>query len=264
MNVTEEAATRYQVPNLDRALSVLELLAAHPAGLKLSEITHSTGYPKNSVFRVTMTLRAREYLTRDEQTKRFRLSRKLLAMGHQMLSERPLVPAAVDVMRECRDELKETVLIGTIVSERLIVLEQVLGTHPFKFSIDMGTGINLHASAPGKAILAYLPDKERRSLIARLDLVRYNERTITSKRALEAELKYVRECGFALDRGEELHGIVCVAAPVFNQHGYPVASIWITGPADRVSEDQFGQTGAVVRRHADVVSRRLGYELTVS
>ncbi len=259
MQETDETGTKYSVPNLERALSILELLAAHPGGLKLAEITQRLGYPKNSVFRVTTTLCDRGYLTRDEATKCFRLSRKLLAMGHQVLSERPIVPAAIDVMYECRDALKETVLLGTIVEDGCIVLEQVLGTHPFKFSIDMGARINLHASAPGKAMLAYLPEAEREGLVSRLKLTRFNERTITSKKALATELQYVRECGFALDRGEELHGIVCVAGPVLNQHGYPVASMWITGPADRVPEDLFAQTGTQIRRYADTISARLGY-----
>lgn len=255
-----EISAKYRVPNLERALSVLELLVAHPSGLKLAEITQSLGYPKNSVFRVTMTLCDRGYLVREEKTKRFALSRKLLAMGHQMLSEKPIVPTAIDVMRACRDAVKETVLIGTIVETHCVVLEQVLGTHPFKFSVDAGTHLHLHVSAPGKAMLAHLPEKERDNLISRMKLVRFNERTITSKKALLTELQNVRESGFALDRAEQLHGIVCVAAPIFNRHGYPVAAIWVTGPSDRISEEAFAKTGAIIRDHADTVSSRLGYD----
>ena len=63
--------------------------------------------------------------------------------------------------------------------------------------------------------------KERDDLIARLSLIRFNERTITSQKALKTELQTVRECGFALDRAEQLHGIVCVGAPVFNTAPLP-------------------------------------------
>ena len=251
---------KYQVPNLSRALTILELLAEHPAGLTLADITRSLGFPKNSVFRVSMTLQQRGYLLRDDRTRRFTLSRKLLAMGYQMLCERPIVPTAIDVMRACRDIVKETVLIGTIVETHCIVLEQVLGTHPFKFSVDAGARLPLHVCAPGKAILAHLPERERDELVARLTLTRYNERTITSRRTLLSELQGAREAGFALDRGEQLHGIVCVAAPVFDPHGYPVASIWVTGPSDRVSEDMFPQTGNIIRHHAAMISSRLGYQ----
>ena len=126
------------------------------------ELTQILGYPKNSVFRVTMTLCERGYLNRDDQSKRFMLSRKWLAMGQQTLSDKPIVPTAIDIMRQCRDAARESVLIGTLVDTYCIVLEQVLGTHPFKFSVDLGTRLHLHVSAPGKAMLAYLPEKRTR------------------------------------------------------------------------------------------------------
>ena len=195
MVTADSSAAQYQVPNLGRALTILELLAAQPSGLTLADITRSLGFPKNSVFRVCMTLCERGYLLRDEQTRTFTLSRRLLVMGHQMLSEKPIVPTAIDVMRACRDAVRETVLIGTIVETHCVVLEQVLGTHPFKFSIDTGTRLPLHVSAPGKAILAYLPERERADLVSRLELVRFNERTITSRTALRSELQSVREAG---------------------------------------------------------------------
>ena len=237
----------------------MELLAEHPSGLKLAEITRRLDCPKNSVFRVTMTLLDRGYVSRDSRTKAFRLSRRLLAMGHELLSEKPIVPTAIPHMRRCRDEVKETVLIGTIVDTWCTVLEQVLGRHPFKFSVDLGTRLHLHVSAPGKALLAYLPESERDDLIARLDLVRFNERTITSQRALRAELTSARECGFSLDRGEQLHGIACIGAPVLNQHGYPIAAIWTTGPADRLPEDQYAHVGGVIREYARSISQEFGY-----
>lgn len=264
MQATEIPSTKYNVPNLERALTIMELLADHPDGLRLAEITKELDYPKNSVFRVTTTLRDRGYLIRNEHTKRFVLSRKLLAMGHQTLSTLPIVPTAIDIMRKCRDKTGETALIGTIVDDRCVVLEQVLGTHFFKFSLDLGSRINLHASAPGKALLAYLPENELFAILQRIPLTRYNEQTITTRKDLLIELRRVRECGFSIDRGEELHGIVCIGAPVFDQNRYPIASLWITGPADRVTESQFPETGEILRRCAAEISARFGYTEAVT
>jgi DNA-binding IclR family transcriptional regulator len=250
--------SRYSVPNLERALEILEHLVNFPEGLSLMELTQALEFPKNSVFRITTTLLNKGYLVRDGENKRFTLSSKLLTLGHRALSEKPLVPLAIDLMHECRDALKETVLIGTLVETECVVLEQVLGSHPFKFSIDLGIRIPLHVSAPGKALLAYLPEKELQSVLDRIKLARFNEKTITTKHALQVELRHVRECGYALDRGEQLQGIHCVAAPVFNQHRYPVAAIWTTGPIDRLPSESFAKVGAVMREYADRISARLG------
>jgi DNA-binding IclR family transcriptional regulator len=255
----ELAPSKYKVPNLDRALSILELLARSPDGLNLAEIARALDFPKNSVFRIAMTLLDRGYVSRDRRTKAFRLSRRLLTMGHEMLAETPIVPTAIDFMRRCRDEVKETVLIGTLVETSCTVLEQVLGTHPFKFSVDLGSRLHLHVSAPGKALLAFLPESEREHLLDRLELVRFNERTITSLRALRVELRNVRECGFSLDRAEQLNGIICVGAPVLDRHGHPLAAIWTTGPSDRLSEDCYAEVGNIIRRYARSISIEFGH-----
>ena len=66
---------------------------------------------------------------------------------------------------------------------------------------------------------------------------------------------------FAFDKGEEINGVNCVGAPVFDAHGYPVASIWITGPSERIRNEQLDEVGKLVRSYADMISARLGYGL---
>ncbi len=262
---TEKAngGSKYHVPNLERALTIMELLAEHRAGLTLSEIVELLGLPKNSVFRITTTLLDNGYLSR-EDGKKFVLTRKLLAIGCSAVAEYSLVEKAYDIMGQLRDIVRETVLIGTIARNELIVLEQAPGTHAFKFMLDIGLRIPLHAAAPAKAIMAYLPESQLNDLINTMDFTQYNQRTITTPAGCRAALEEVRQHGFALDRAEQLEGVHCIGAPVFDRYGYPVASIWTTGPSERLPEEMFDSLGQQVRQHADRISQRLGYELPVS
>lgn len=253
------AAPRYRVPNLERGLKMMELLLDFPNGLQQSEIAIRLGCAKTSVYRISMTLMDYGYLARDPETKTIRLSRKLVAMGSRALAEEDLMAVSVDVMKALRDKVGETVLIGTIVETELVVLGQVLGSQPFKFSIDLGARLPLHTAAPGKAILAWLPAQERAEIIGRMAFVRFTERTITDAPGYARELDQVAAEGYALDRGEQLSGIHCVAAPVLNRHGYPIASIWTTGPTDRIRSGDFSSIGAWVVEHAQLISGRLGY-----
>lgn len=249
------------MPNLERGLQILELLLDYPDGLPQSEIAALLHCSKTSVYRIAMTLLAHGYLIRDEETKSLRLSRKLVAMGSRTLAEADLMSLSVDVLKHLRDQVKETALIGTIVDTELVVLEQVLGSHPFKFSVDLGTRLPLHTAAPGKAILAFLPEAESAAMLARLPFTRFTPRTLGGPAELRCELTEVAAAGFALDRGEQLSGIHCVAAPIFNRHGYPVAAIWITGPSDRVPARELDALGALVLAKARVISARLGHGL---
>lgn len=258
---SHNGSSQYQVPNLERALTIMELLSKHPEGLILSRISQMLDISKNSVFRITATLHNRGYLVRDDLSKTFRLSDRLMAVGSAAVSESNLVEVSLDVMRELRDKTKETVLLGALLSSeyRGVTLEQVPGLHPFKFLLDVGSNLILHVGAPGKVLLAYIPDAERERIIDNLKLKRYTANTITTRSQLMNELNSVRKKGYAVDRGEWTEEMHCVGAPVLNQRNYPVAALWVTGPSSRLLEKEFDKTGEIVREHAFRISKILGF-----
>jgi len=254
--------SQYQVPNLDRALTIMELLSSHPEGMILSRISEALDIPKNSVFRITATLYDRGYLVRDDLTKTYKLSDRLMSIGSAAVSESNLVEISLNIMRELRDRTRETVLLGTLLSSeaRGVTLEQVPGLHPFKFLLDVGSNLTLHVGAPGKALLAYLPPAEQKEILKKLKLTRYTPRTITTLTGLRKELKTVQANGYAVDRGEWTEEMHCVGAAVLDKRNYPVAALWVTGPSTRMPIKDFDRLGAVVREHALRISRLAGFK----
>lgn len=253
--------TDSQVPALDRALSILELLAAHPEGMRMREIAEKLELPANSVFRITATLEDRGYLLREGEDMRYTLSRKLLSLGYAAIGEDKLIEHALDVMQLLRDETQETVLVGVRADTQGIVLEQVAATQPVKFLVDPGTHFPLHTSAPGKVFVAFLPSAERETLLKKMKFTRFNARTLDTRAKFEAELTDVQAEGYGLDRGEQIEGLHCVAAPIFNHRGYPIASIWVTGPSFRFPAENLPQIGVKVVAAAQRISQRFGYKL---
>ncbi|GGG89768.1 IclR family transcriptional regulator [Parapedobacter pyrenivorans] len=263
MSVEEEGDhnnnSKYHVPNLERALYMIELLSSSPAGMGITEISNQLGISKNSTFRIAMTLLHYGYLTRDENSKAFNLSGKLLSVGYAAVTEQNLLEKSLDVLRDLRNTTKETVLIGIILADEGVVLEQVPGLHSFKFWIDVGTRFPLHTAVPSKAILAFLPEKVQQPICSRIEFKKYTNKTITKLDVFLDELKRVKETGYAIDGGEEVEGMHCIGAPIFNGNSYPVAAIWITGPSDRLPVTQFEHVGKVVKEQALRISQRLGY-----
>lgn len=254
------APSRYSVPNLDRALSILETLSAAPTGLTLSEIAAVLEIPTNSVFRISRTLEERGYLERNEATKRFQLTQKLLRLSCAPASgERSLTESALETMRSLRDQTLETVLLGTISGTEGIVLEQVPGRHPFRFCVDVGVRFELHTAAPGKAMLAAMPAAEATTLMDHMPFTRFNERTITSRAAFEQELALTRQRGFGVDEGEEREGAHCIGGVILDRQGVPVGAVWITGPSSRLPASKFGEVGVLLRDAARLISNKLGY-----
>ncbi len=258
--MTKKEDARYSAPSLERGLAILEFLAHHPGGKGQLEIAQALKCPVSSVFRLTLTLEALGYLERDPETKVFRHTQKMLMLGQQALSETDLIGCCLPVMRELRDELSDTILLGVLNGPEIIVLEQALGSHLFRFSVNAGHRIRAYCSAPGKAILAFLPEVQRERVIAQTDFIRFNANTIATPTGFRRELQNVAKQGYAIDNGEEYDGIYCVGAPLFDRTGYPIASVWITGPGVRVKPEMIPGIGEKMKAGAARISQRMGWK----
>ena len=125
MKSVEES--RYHVPGLDRALSVIELLNNHPEGLRVNDISERLGFPINSVYRIMQTLERRAYARKNPDGSGYVLSEKFLSLATPAAGDPGFLENALPVMRRLRDLTKETVLAGVLLDDKGVVLEQVPG-----------------------------------------------------------------------------------------------------------------------------------------
>ncbi|MBB5037981.1 IclR family transcriptional regulator [Prosthecobacter dejongeii] len=249
---------RYRVPILDRTLDLLELLSQHPEGLTLTAVTERLAMPKNSVFRILTTLTLRGYAERDEPTKAYRLSRKLLSVSHGAIGGRRLLQAASGILTALRDATGETALLGTLSGSQGVVLDQVVSSYPVKVVVEVGHAFPLHTAAPAKAMLAFMPEDKRNALIKGIHFTKHTKTTLTSTKAFVAELSEVNNNGYALDRCEESEAYACAAAPVFDAREEVIAAIWISGPSDRLPLSKLPAVGKIVAAHAVKLSTSMG------
>lgn len=245
----------YLVPALYRGLKILELLSEHPAGLPISGMS-SLGLPPASLYRMLMTLQECRYVVK-EANEHYRLSRKILSLGYNALDEAGVIEKALPVMRKLRDASGETVLAAVLYGSEGVVLEQAVSNQAVKVTVQPGHHFPLHTAAPGKAILAFLPEDEREKLLESIKYTVFTKASISSADAMRKELAEVVKSGVAYDRGEELEDIRCVGAPVFNHAGYPVAAIWISGPASRMGSEVLKKHARLVKEYAAEISAKL-------
>jgi DNA-binding IclR family transcriptional regulator len=249
----------YSVPSLERGMAILELLSRCPAGLGLVEIAAALELPHNAVFRIGNALVQGGYLARDQQSKKFVLSRKLLTVGLGAVHERNVVECAFDLLRAMRNELKETVALAALLPDEAhgVVLLSLDHLYDYGLRIRVGYHFDLHCSGPGKALLAFLPEDEQAQVIQRINFVQYTPHTILSADGLRRDLAVVRQTGYALDREEYAIDGYCVGAPVLDAFGYPVAAIWIAGQLHRIAPHSYETLGSRVMHYAAAISQRL-------
>jgi len=245
-----------QVPALQRGLAMLEYLAALPDGATLSELGTQLGISMASIFRLAGGLEELGYVRRDEKTKRYSVTQKLLLLGQPHSGRRSLAECSLEPMRRILAATGETTQLCCLADTSCVILEQLPSVHPFKYIVDLGSRVQLHCCAPGKAMLAFLPDAALDAILPKLKLEKHTEQTITTRKALLVELGRIRACGYAFDRGEHFEGIHCVAAPLLDRHGHALAAITIAGPASRLPVRRFAEFAETIVAQCHAAARR--------
>ena len=203
----EKNTTKYNIPMLEKSFELLEFLVNYPSGLTMQEIVNLLDTPKTTIYRLLNSMQGMGYLTKDADTQRYSLSKRFLKLGLAALGESNIVEQSLAPMRALRDTIKESVMLGVFMENRVVLLEQVLGSHNFTFLLRPGTSFFLHASAPGKLFLAYLSDEEREKAMQTIQYTVFNKRTIANEEQMRKEINHIRKVGYAVDLEEEMAGV---------------------------------------------------------
>ena len=238
-----KASAVSHVPALQRGLALLQTLAGRPNGASQSELAQLLGLPLAAVHRIVLALEHLGYVQRHPVSRTLRVTQKLLLLGQPCSSNRSLVEACLPAMRRILELTNETTQLCVLAEGQCVILEQLPSRHPFKYFVDIGSRAPTQACAPGKAMLAFLPEARLAEVIAGLDFKPHTQRSLLEPASLHEELAGVREKGYAVDRAEHFDGIHCIAAPLCDAHGEPFAAITIAGPANRIPESQFAVWG---------------------
>jgi DNA-binding IclR family transcriptional regulator len=227
----DHSLERYMVPVVRSTFRILEELSKADA-LGLNEVTQRTGVSKSTVFRVLTTLTQLGYIVRDPD-REYRITNALAALVSDTGITEALRLAALPWMLKLRDEYGETVNLGWLQLDRVTYIEVVPSEYALRLHERPGASVCVHASALGKAILAFSPEKVVDSLLRGRELQMFTRNTITDAEQMIAELHRVHEHGYAFDRGETSLLATCVAAPILDARGVALAGLSISGPTSR-------------------------------
>lgn len=250
---------KYNIPILEKGMEVIELIAQDPNGLTIQEMVNSLNHSKTSIYRIACSLEEMGYLQKDELSNSFSITRKLFKIGLSSLGTTTIIEHAYNPMRRLRDKLRETVVLGTLMGTKIVILEQIIGSHHFSFILKPGMGVCLHASSPGKVFMANIATHERDEILSKIEFTKYTDKTITNPADYLKELEQVKFCGYGLDRGEELSGVRCIGAPIYNQAGKVAASVWTSGPAERLPDEAIVGYSKEVVACANEISEKMGF-----
>ncbi|MFC4560789.1 IclR family transcriptional regulator [Nocardiopsis mangrovi] len=250
-----------RIQSIERAAAILRLLAGGARGLSLAEISRTLELPKGTVLGILRTLQHVGFVEQDQPAGHYRLGGGVLRLGTRYLDGNELRTRALNWADSLAGRSGESVRIGTLHERHVLVVHHVFRPDDSRQTLEVGSLLPLHATALGKALLAFdplaLPDEPEPDAPG---LPAYTARTLTSRPALLAELDTVRANGWAPELEELVEGEVGIAAPIRDRSGTTVGAIGLSGAVERLCDDRGLRMDQVsyVRDAARSISRELG------
>ncbi|MFO0996329.1 MAG: IclR family transcriptional regulator C-terminal domain-containing protein [Alphaproteobacteria bacterium] len=221
------------VGSLEKGLRVFQAFDDTHRSLRLTEIAAATGLDKSAAQRFTHTLHELGYLKKDPKTKHYRLAPKVLELGFTYLRTDSLVERATPYLLEANKRAEETVNLTELDGTEVVYVARVPSRHQITVDVVLGTWLPAYCLAPGRAMLAFLPEEKARTVIERSDRASYTEKTVTDVTAIMDMLPRIRRSGYAVAIEEYSAGEISVAAPVFDFGRQPIAAVNIAVPTSR-------------------------------
>jgi len=203
---------------LQRTFQIVELIARHPKGLVLSEISQKTSLPISTVHRILSFLNHHDYIRNDKETgfyyigPKFALFSSIFVQSFDFLKE---IRPGLEIINK---EFDETVHLGILNSTRtgVVYIDKIESSRVVRMFSIVGQTVPIHCTALGKSLIAALPDHEIEVILENYRFKKYTENTITTRLEFLEEIGKVRRLGYAVDNKEHEKNIICYGKSLHN------------------------------------------------
>ncbi len=253
---TENAAAVLKV------FAVLETLVEERR-MSLAELAQRAMTSKSTAHRLLQTMVDLGYVEQDEDTEKYGLTLKFFSLGARILNEQSdLLQVADKAMGKLSRAIGESINLGVLdkTDQRVVYIHKYDSFYNLSMKSTLGLRNPLHSTSLGKALLAWRDDDEIRERIEKMDMKKLAPNTVTDPEALFAQLVAARSRGFTEEVEESEAGVRCMATPVFNHLGSPIAAISIGFPLFRFDENRKDEITELLLTCGREASEALGYQ----
>lgn len=247
---------------VDRALDILLCFSENEPNLTLTQISERVGMHKSTVYRLLATLENKRFVQRLDNGS-YQLGLGLVELGFSVLKQNDIHRQALPYMQRLAAEYRENIDLGILDDDHILYLQVIESPQRVKIASAPGQRLPAFCTATGKALLAFLPDKQVQTIL-KSDHRKYASCTPTLISEIRKQLQLVRERGFAISEQEFEEGINAVAAPILDANQFPIAAMAIVGPAFRLSSERLLELGRPLRETTDALARDMGLTLQFS
>jgi IclR family acetate operon transcriptional repressor len=240
-------------------LALIDALAGSNGSLQLTELAERTQLNVSTGHHLLATLVKWGYVAR-APGRRYALGARGLHLAQSFLKQVDLPRRAQPHVEQISEETGETVHLAVLQGDAVVTLLKREGRHAVRVDTGaLGAADAAHATALGKAMLAWLPEHEIRRIAAR-GMPRFTPNTIIGVDALIEELRLVRRYSHAVEREEHQPGVTGVGAAIRNHLGAVVGAISVSAPTQRAGDAHLARMRDSVMVAARALSAEFGEE----
>jgi IclR family KDG regulon transcriptional repressor len=251
--------SRKVIASVQHALDILNLFDANHAELGNSDIARMLEMDPGTAAGLVYTLRINNYLDQNPENRKYHLGLKLAERASVLLGQIDLRQIAAPFLRQLLDWSGESVNLAIRDQQEVVYIERLFGSHSLGIRSELGKRAPLHSTALGKAILANMDDHEVQSILTDYEMTAITPKTILTLKDFMIDLEKVRKNGYAVDDEENELGGRCLAAPIMDNTGKPIAAISISAPIQRFPIEKIPEFGEPIKQAALALSQKIGY-----
>ena len=226
--------------------------------VRLSEAAEYLAVAHSTAHRLMAMLAHHGFVRQEPDSRSYVAGPALVEIGLAAVRQLDIRRNARPALEDLASSLGETVHLAVLEGSNVRYLDAVESSRALRVAARTGTALAANCTASGKALLAELPEDEVSALFAgRHALTALTGRSITSRSRLLAELRQVRERGYAVNLEESEEGVASVAVAVRGAQQLPVAALVVSAPVSRMSEESADKIKAALREHAAWLERQL-------
>lgn len=243
-----------KVKSLAKALEILECFSVEKPELGITQLSEMLGLYKSNVHNIISTFEQYGYIEQNPATMKYRLGFKILELAHILNADLGMHKIITPVINELAREVDEVVYFAIPQNGQVLYLDGGYPASFFAVRSMMGEKAEMYCTAIGKAILAFLPDKDKTDAIEKQSFSQHTDKTIASKEELLLELNRIQLRGYSIDNMEHEYGIRCVAVPVFNLREQLMGAISISAPSPRITQDLLEEYAEKLHHYAKKIT----------
>jgi DNA-binding IclR family transcriptional regulator len=222
-----------------KALEILDYLGRTKGPAHLKDIANALNLPESTTHRLLVSISSKHFIQQSENGYRYNLGWKIVTLANSMGIYGQLPQLVKIPLKTLANKVKQSVNLSTLAGRNVVYFDSINPNESVTLYTPPGSIVPAHASAMGKAQLAYLSNEEIMRLYPDELLEKVTNNTITSTKALISEIETVRKLGHALDRGEFDPYIQCVGAAICDSTGTMVAGVSISVISAELSDDWY-------------------------